>query len=83
MDLYEADMKNIYNWDRHMNYNYAAASLIDGDPTTFANTDLSNTGMWLRVFLGYKADISRIEIHNREDCCKYRLQGYTVYIRLD
>ena len=73
--LQKAEMKSTYG-------SYRASRLIDGRGSTFAHTQTSNDGMWVRVFLAQKSDISRIKIHNREDCCQGRLRGYTVYIKL-
>ena len=64
---------------------YVASNLIDGDTNNFAHTAGSPTdGAWIRVYLAAAvAQIDRIIIYNRVQCCRHRSIGWTVYIKID
>ena len=62
---------------------YPAGHLIDNNINNFAHTLLTTTGIWIRVKLEKPAAIKQIKIYNRYDCCKDRIVGLSVYIKLD
>ena len=62
---------------------YPAGHLIDNNINNFAHTLSSTTGIWIRVKLEKPAAIKQIKIYNRYECCKDRMVGLSVYIKLD
>ena len=62
---------------------YPAGLLIDNNTINFAHTQSSTTGIWIRVKLEKPAAIKQIKIYNRYGCCKDRMVGLSVYIKLD
>ena len=69
-------MKNLYS-------PYTASNLIDGKTGTFAHTYNVTDGIWIRVNLAAISQVYKIEIWNRNDCCKDRIIGMSVYIKND
>ncbi len=55
-----------------------AANAIDGDPGTFTHTDSNDNASTWWLDLGALTEISRVVLHNREDCCGSRLRDLTV-----
>ena len=62
---------------------FTAALLIDNNINNFGHTKDSTTGIWIRVKLAKPEAIKQINIYNRIDCCKDRIVGLSVYIKLD
>ena len=70
-----ASMKNY--WQK-----YPPGYLVDGKYNNFAHTYTVNDGIWIRVKLPEVAMIQQIKIHNRGDCCKNRIVGMSVFIKM-
>ena len=60
---------------------YPPALLIDGLHNNFAHTYAVSDGMWIRVTLPSYTSVTRIVIYNRENCCRSRIIGMSVYIK--
>ena len=60
---------------------YPPSNLHDGITSNFAHSFDEYDGMWVRVNLAYRSNITTILIHNRKDCCQSRIVGATVYIK--
>ena len=72
--LTAAEMKN--QWA-----GYPATNLIDGNLDNFAHTSAVSDGMWIRVTLPSYSSVNRIVVYNREECCRARIIGMSVYIK--
>lgn len=59
-------------------YNLGAANAIDGDPATFTHTASDDDASVWWVDLGAPAEIRRVVLRNRQDCCASRFRDLTV-----
>ncbi len=59
-------------------YNLEAPNAIDGDPATFTHTASDDNGSTWWVDLGAQAEIRRLVLRNRQDCCGSRFRDLTV-----
>ncbi|MHC1764386.1 MAG: lamin tail domain-containing protein [Verrucomicrobiia bacterium] len=59
-------------------YNLEAANAIDGDPATFTHTASDDNASAWWVTLGAPAEVRRIVLRNRQDCCASRFRDLTV-----
>ena len=67
-------MKNTY----HI---FPASNLIDKNTMNFAHTTAVWDGIWIRVYLTEPSWITKIVVYNRQDCCKDRIEGLTLFIK--
>ncbi|WP_010522803.1 galactose-binding domain-containing protein [Aquimarina agarivorans] len=51
----------------------------DGNTTNFSHTE-NNGAAWWEIDLGSINNISHINVWNREDCCRNRLQQYQIFV---
>ncbi|XP_035671477.1 uncharacterized protein LOC118412621 isoform X2 [Branchiostoma floridae] len=63
----------------------AAGRAVDGnDSPYYKHNTCTHTAKgpnpWWRVDLGKSECVDRVVVTNRKDCCKYRLNGFTVYV---
>lgn len=61
-------------------YSKDANLALDGDLKTFTHTKENGTNPWWYYDLGVQKNIQSIEIYNRIDCCKDRLNGYKLFV---
>ena len=61
---------------------YPSSNLIDGKLDNFGNSLADDNGMWVRVYLEEPHVVTKIIVYNRQDCCKDRLIGVSVFIKL-
>ena len=47
----------------------------------FAHTGTVTDGIWIRVYLTEVSYITKIVVYNRQDCCKDRIKGLTLFIK--
>ncbi len=59
-------------------YGYTGAQGNDGELATFTHTNDGDLDSWWEVNLGGEFALSRIELHNRQECCPERLYNVTV-----
>ncbi|MFE2733421.1 beta-N-acetylglucosaminidase domain-containing protein [Streptomyces sp. NPDC059349] len=59
---------------------YGAAKAADGDRFNFSTTSGKEAQPWWQVDLGSVADLERVDVYNRSDCCADRTQDYYVLI---
>ena len=60
---------------------FSPFNAIDGDLNTFSHTSFNLPIHQLILTLKAPQKISRIEVHNRADCCQHRLDGSVLRIR--
>ena len=61
---------------------YPPQRLIDGKLGSFGASNKEENGMWVRVYLEEPHIVIKIIVYNRQDCCKDRLIGVSVFIKL-
>ncbi|XP_065663982.1 uncharacterized protein LOC136085934 [Hydra vulgaris] len=67
----------------YLNYDiWTASKVIDGDPSTFAATASNVSPQWIKLDLKFVYQINQIIILNRESCCRERLQGAKLNVRI-
>ena len=54
---------------------------MDGNLNNFAHTLGAGDGMWMRVNLETQSSVTRVIVYNRNDCCKDRIVGASVFIK--
>ncbi|MEV5610616.1 beta-N-acetylglucosaminidase domain-containing protein [Streptomyces sp. NPDC052225] len=59
---------------------YGAAKAVNGDRYDFSTTSGKEAQPWWQVDLGAGADLERIDVHNRTDCCADRVKDYYVLV---
>jgi hypothetical protein len=66
---------NLDNTDK-----YKASQVVNNDATTYNHTSCGDAP-WVLIDLQFEADITKIIVVNRQDCCQQRLNGSIVEIR--
>ena len=74
LTIVSAEMKNQYE-------TYYPSNLMDGNLNNFAHTLEAENGMWMRVYLETQSFVTRVIVYNRNDCCKDRIVGASVFIK--
>ena len=74
MNIASAEMKN--SWRA-----YPPPKLIDGNLNNFAHTTTVEDGMWMRVYLETESSVTKVIVYNRNECCKGRIVGASVFIK--
>ena len=64
------------NWDL-----YPPANLFDGNIYNFAHSYPDENGMWMRVHLEKQSKVSKIVVNNRQECCRDRIVGASIFIK--
>ncbi|MEV5550690.1 beta-N-acetylglucosaminidase domain-containing protein [Streptomyces sp. NPDC052309] len=59
---------------------FGADKSVDGDLFDFSTTSGREAQPWWQVDLGASADLEKIEIYNRTDCCAERTKDYYVLV---
>ena len=75
LTISNAEMKQ--NWDI-----YPPANLFDGNIYNFAHSYPDEDGMWMRVHLENRSKVSKIIVNNRQECCRDRIVGASIFIKL-
>ena len=60
---------------------YPPQRLIDGKLGSFGASNKEEDGMWVRVYLEENLTVTKIIVYNRQDCCKDRIVGASVFIK--
>ena len=61
---------------------YYPSNLMDGNLNNFAHTTTVEDGMWMRVYLETESSVTKVIVYNRrDDCCKDRIIGASVFIK--
>ena len=61
---------------------FPSSNLIDGKLDNFGNSLADDNGMWVRVYLEEPHVVTEIIVYNRQGCCRDRLIGVPVFIKL-
>ena len=78
LTIVSAEMKN-----QHSSYSvtHPPSNLMDGNLNNFAHTLEAEDGMWMRVYLETQSSVTKVIVYNRDDCCKDRIVGASVFIK--
>ena len=74
LTIVSAEMKNQFE-------TYYPSNLMDGNLNNFAHTKKVEDGMWMRVNLKTESSVTKVIVYNRDDCCKDRIVGASVFIK--
>ena len=74
LTIVSAEMKN-------QHANYPPSNLMDGNLINFAHTLEAEDDMWMRVYLETQSSVTEVIVYNRNDCCKDRIVGASVFIK--
>ncbi len=58
---------------------FGSGKSVDGNTSNFNHTKKDNRAWW-EVDLGFEADIGDVQIWNRADCCRDRLQNFDIKV---
>ncbi|MFE7330083.1 beta-N-acetylglucosaminidase domain-containing protein [Streptomyces sp. NPDC057565] len=67
-----------YDWGG--TFPFSADKAVDGDRFNFSTTSGREAQPWWQVDLGTSADLEKIKIYNRTDCCADRTKDYYVLV---
>ncbi|MFF4762214.1 beta-N-acetylglucosaminidase domain-containing protein [Streptomyces sp. NPDC001292] len=67
-----------YDWGG--TFPFSAGKSVDGDRFNFSTTSGREAQPWWQVDLGSSADLEKIKIYNRTDCCADRTKDYYVLV---
>ncbi|MCX4537580.1 beta-N-acetylglucosaminidase domain-containing protein [Streptomyces sp. NBC_01669] len=73
-----ATQSSDYDWGG--TFPFSADKSVDGDRFDFSTTSGKEAQPWWQVDLGASANLERIRIYNRTDCCAGRLKDYYVLV---
>lgn len=74
------DTKQSSDYASDGEFPYSAAKAADGDRFNFSTTSGKEAQPWWQVDLGSVADLERVDVYNRSDCCADRTQDYYVLV---
>ena len=61
--------------------NKPPSNLHDGNLNDIAHSNEEVDGMWVRLYLEERAQVTKIIVYNRKACCRDRLVGASVFIK--
>jgi hyaluronoglucosaminidase len=67
-----------YDWGG--SFPFSADKSVDGDRFNFSTTSGREAQPWWQVDLGTSADLEKIKVYNRTDCCAGRTKDYYVLV---
>ena len=73
-----ATQSSDYDWGG--TFPFGADKSVDGDLSDFSTTSGGEAQPWWQVDLGSSADLEKIKIYNRTDCCAERTKDYYVLV---
>ncbi|MFF1758731.1 discoidin domain-containing protein [Streptomyces sp. NPDC058266] len=76
----DKDVKQSSDYASDGGFPYGADKAADGDRFNFSTTSGKDAQPWWQVDLGSVADLERVDVYNRSDCCADRTKDYYVLV---